>query len=182
MIWATVCSQWVFFFFFFWSLYTASPFSAAKNMINLISILNIWWHPYVVSSLVLLEECLLWPVHSLGKTLLAYSVGLCPALFCTPRPNLPVSPGISWLPNPTSYDEKDIFFGVSSTRSCRSLLNHSTSFFSTLVIVHRLNYCDIEWFALEASRGYSVIFEIEPSTAFQTEQHDLGTEQQQQYL
>ena len=26
------------------------------------------------------------------------SVRLCPASFCTPRPNLPVTPGISWLP------------------------------------------------------------------------------------
>ena len=35
--------------------------------------------------------CLLWLVHSLGKT-----VSLCPASFCTPRPNLSVTPGISW--------------------------------------------------------------------------------------
>ena len=27
------------------------------------------------------------------------SVRLYPASFCTPRPNLPVTPGISWLPN-----------------------------------------------------------------------------------
>ena len=26
------------------------------------------------------------------------SVSLCPALFCTPRPNLPITPRISWLP------------------------------------------------------------------------------------
>ena len=26
------------------------------------------------------------------------SVSLCPASFCTPRPNLPVTPGVSWLP------------------------------------------------------------------------------------
>ena len=26
------------------------------------------------------------------------SISLCPASFCTPRPNLPVTPGISWLP------------------------------------------------------------------------------------
>ena len=26
------------------------------------------------------------------------SVSLCPASFCTPRPNWPVTPGISWLP------------------------------------------------------------------------------------
>ena len=25
-------------------------------------------------------------------------ISLCPAFFCTPRPNLPVIPGISWLP------------------------------------------------------------------------------------
>ena len=26
------------------------------------------------------------------------SISLCPASFCTPKPNLPVIPGISWLP------------------------------------------------------------------------------------
>ena len=26
------------------------------------------------------------------------STRLCPALFCTPRPNLPVTSGVSWLP------------------------------------------------------------------------------------
>ena len=39
------------------------------------------------------SRCLLWPVCSPGKTL-----SLCPASFCTPRMNLPVTPGISWLP------------------------------------------------------------------------------------
>ena len=51
MIWATVS---------FWScfcwLYRVSPFSAAKNIISLISVLTIWWCPCVESSLVLLEE------------------------------------------------------------------------------------------------------------------------------
>ena len=37
--------------------------------------------------------CLLWPVHSLGKT-----ISLFYASFCTPSPNLPVTPSISWLP------------------------------------------------------------------------------------
>ena len=67
MIWATVSSQSC----FCW-LYTAFPSLAAKNIINLISVLTIWWCPCVVSSLVLLEEGVLWPVHSLGKTLLAF--------------------------------------------------------------------------------------------------------------
>ena len=26
------------------------------------------------------------------------SISFCPASFCTPRPNLPVTPGVSWLP------------------------------------------------------------------------------------
>ena len=51
MIWATVsfrsCFCW---------LYRASPSLAAKNIINLISVLTIWWYLCVESSLVLLEE------------------------------------------------------------------------------------------------------------------------------
>ena len=51
LIWATVsfqsCLCW---------LYRASPSMAAKNIINLILVLTIWWCPYVESSLVLLEE------------------------------------------------------------------------------------------------------------------------------
>ena len=31
-----------------------------------------------------------------------------------------------------------------------------------------LDYCDSEWFALEKNIDHSVIFEITPSTAFQT--------------
>ena len=57
------------------------------------------------------------------------SVRLCPTSFCIPRPNLPVTPDISWLPTlgiPIPYDEKDIFFGVSSIRSCSSSWNCST--------------------------------------------------------
>ena len=87
MIWATV-SSWS---FFCW-LNRASPSLAAKNIINLISVLTIWWCPCVESSLVLLEEGLLWPVHFLGKTL------FCPASFHIPRSNLPVTSGVSWLP------------------------------------------------------------------------------------
>ena len=51
MIWATVSSGSC----FCW-LYRASPSLAAKNIINLILVLTIWWCPCVESSLVLLEE------------------------------------------------------------------------------------------------------------------------------
>ena len=41
------------------------------------------------------------------------SVSLCPASFCILRPNLPVTPGISWLPMFfLLYDKKAIFFLV----------------------------------------------------------------------
>ena len=51
MIWDPV-SSWS---CFCW-LYRASPSLAAKNIINLILVLTIWWCPSVESSLVLLEE------------------------------------------------------------------------------------------------------------------------------
>ena len=56
--------------------------------------LTIWWCPCVESFLVLLEEgvCYDWCI------LLQNSFSLCPASFCTPRPNLPVTRGVSWLP------------------------------------------------------------------------------------
>ena len=61
MIWVTVshrsCSCWL-------SL-------AVKNIINLISVLTIWWCPCVASCIVG-RGCLLWRVHSLNKTLLAF--------------------------------------------------------------------------------------------------------------
>ena len=89
MIWATVnsesCICW---------LYRASPSSAAMNIINLILVLTIWWCPCVESSLVLLEEGVCYD----QCIFLAKLFSLCPALFCTPRPNLPVTPGISWFP------------------------------------------------------------------------------------
>ena len=79
---------------FLW-LYRASPSLAANNIISLILVLTMWWCPCVESSLVLLEE-------GLTAMTIAYSwqhfVSLCPASFCTPRPNLPITPDISWLP------------------------------------------------------------------------------------
>jgi len=74
----------------FW-LYRASPSSAAKSIINLILVLTIWWCPCVESSLVLLEEGVCYEQCFSWKN----SVSLCPASFCTPRPDLPVTPGIS---------------------------------------------------------------------------------------
>ena len=106
MIWATV-SSWP---CFCW-LYRASPSLAAKNIINLISGLTIWWCPCVVFSCAVGRGCLLWPVRSLGK------FSLYPASFHTPRANLPVTPGISWLPTFAFHFpimKRTSFLGVSS--------------------------------------------------------------------
>ena len=88
MIWATVTSRscicW---------LYRASPSLAAKNIINLISLLTICWCPCVESSLVFLEEGVCY-----DQCIFLAKLSLCPASFCIPRPNLPVTSGVSWLP------------------------------------------------------------------------------------
>ena len=108
MVWATV-SSWS---CFCW-LYRASSSLAAKNIINLISVLTIWWCPYIESSLVLLEEgvcydqCIFWQ----------NSISLCPASFRIPKPNLPVTPGVSWLPTfalQSPIMKRTSFLGVSS--------------------------------------------------------------------
>ena len=90
MIWATVSSMSC-----FCCQYRASPSLAAKNTINLISVLTIWWCSCVESSLVLLEECVCYDQCVLLAKLY---VSLCSASFCTPRPNLHITPGISSLP------------------------------------------------------------------------------------
>ena len=65
------------------------------------------------------------------------SVSLCPASFCIPRPNLPVTPGVSGLPTfafQSPIMKRTSFLGVSSKRSCRSSQNHSTSVSSALLV------------------------------------------------
>ena len=58
--------------------------------INMILVLTIWWYPCVESSPVLLEEGVCY-----DQCVLLAKLSFCPASFCTPRPNLPVTPGSS---------------------------------------------------------------------------------------
>ena len=155
MIWATV-SSWS---CFCWP-YRASPSLAAKNIINLISLLTICWCPCVVFSYVVGRGCLLWPVHSLGKTLL-----LCPASVCTSRPNLPVTPGISCFPTfiPVPYDVKDIFFLV---LVLEGLVGLHRPIQLQLLWCYRLGHrLGLLWYwmvSLETIRDHCIIFEIAP--------------------
>ena len=126
-IWAIVSSQSC----FCWQ-YRASPFLAAKN-INLISMLTIWWRPCVESSPVLLEKGVCYDQSFSWQN----SISLCPASFFTPRPNLPVTSGVSWLPTfafQSLIMKRASFLGVSSKRSCRSSYNHSPSASSALLV------------------------------------------------
>ena len=89
MIWATV-SSW---FCFCW-LYTASPSLTAKNVINLILVLTIWWCPCVESSLVLLVE-----VVCYGQCIfLAKLHQPLPCFILYSKANFACIPGVSWLP------------------------------------------------------------------------------------
>ena len=71
-------------------LYKASPSSAAKNIMNLILVLTIWWCPCTQSFLELLEK---------GICMTSMFFWQNPASFCTPRPNLPVTLGTYWPPS-----------------------------------------------------------------------------------
>ena len=92
------------------------------------------------------------------------STNLCPVSFCSLRPNLPITPGISWLPTfafQSPIMKRTYFWGVSSKRSWRSSAQpFNFSFFSITGLGIDLDYCDIEWLALETNRDHSVIFEI----------------------
>ena len=92
------------------------------------------------------------------------SISFCPALFCTPTPNLPVTPGVSWLPTFAFHSyimKKTSFLGVLVIK-CLVGLQRSVQ----LHLLQRywsgrdLDNCDIEWLALEMNRDHSVIFEI----------------------
>ena len=90
MIWATwlvTCFCW---------LYRDSPSLAAKK--NLISVLTIWWCPCVELSLALLEEGVYYDQVSWQS-----SAFLFPTSFCTPRPNLPVTPSHFWFGSASSF-------------------------------------------------------------------------------
>ena len=117
-------------------LYRASLSLAAKNIISLISVLTVWWCPCVESSLVLLEECVMTSAFSWQN-----SISLCPASFHIPRLNLPVTPGVCWLPTITFQSpimKRTSFFGVSSKRFCGSYRTVQLQLLQRYWLEHRL--------------------------------------------
>ena len=111
-----------------------------------------------VFSCVVGRGCLLWPVHSLGKTLLAfacfilyskvkfasYSWYLLTSYFCIPVP----------------YNEKDIFYGVLVLESLVGLLRTiQLPLLQHYCLGHRLGLLWY-WMVCLGNRDYSVVFEI----------------------
>ena len=149
MIWATVSS---------WScvcwLYRVSPSLAAKKII---------WFWYWPSCDVYVLSCWKWVFAMTSAFSSQNSVIPFPASFCTPRPNLPVTPGIFLLLHSSPLWWKGYLLWVLVLEGLvglhrivqLQLLQHSG--WGT-----DLNHCDTEWLALETNRDHSVIFEIVP--------------------
>ena len=111
---------------------------------------------------------LLWPVRSLGKTLLAFAL----FHFCTSRPNLPITSDISWVPTfafQTPIMKRTSFLGVSSRRSCRSFIEpFNFSFFSISGWGIDLDYSDTENVLSWKQTKIILFLRLHPSTAFWT--------------
>ena len=160
MVWTTVRSQ----SSFCW-LYRASPSSAAKNIINMISVLTIWWCPSVESSLMLLEEgvCYDQSILLLASVLLHFVLQgqTCPLFQVSLDFPLLYSSPLWWK------GHLFFFFGVSSSRSYRSSQNHSASASSALMvgtwtwITVILNGLPWKWTEIILS-----FLRLHPSTAF----------------
>ena len=164
MIWAKV-SSWS---CFCW-LYRASPSLAAKSIMNLILVLAIWWCPCVESSSLLL--CCWKRVFAMTSAFSwQNSISLCPTSFHIPRPNLAITPGVSWLPTFASQSpimKRTFFFLVLVLKGLVGL-----HWFTLLQLLEHcwsgidLDYCDIEWFALEMNGDHSVVFKIASKYCF----------------
>ena len=76
---------------------------------------------------------------------------------------------ISYFFIPVLYSEKDIFFGFQFWKVLQVFIEpFNFSFFSIIGQGIDLDYCDIEWFALETTEIILLFLRLRPSTAFQT--------------
>ena len=157
MIWATVRSQ----SYLCW-LYRASPSLDAKNIINLILVLTIWWCPCVESSLVLLEEGVFYDQGCfLLAKLLAFAL-LHFALQCQTYPFLQESLDFLFFHFSPLWWKGHLFWLL----VLKGLVGlHRTVQFR--LPWHQwlgldFYYCDIKWYSLEMNQDHSGVFEIAP--------------------
>ena len=159
MIWAIVS---------FWScfcwLYRGSSSLAVKNIISLIFIDHLVMSMWRDVSCVVERECLLWPECSLGKTMVAFV--LLHFVF-QGQTCLLLQVSLDFLLFiPVPYDEKTFFWLlvleglVGLHRTVQLQLLHICGWCIDL------DYCDIEWFALEMNKNHFAVLGLHPSTAF----------------
>ena len=151
MIWATVssrsCSCW---------LSRASSSSAAKNIINLILVLAIWWCLCVESSIVLSEESVCYECILLTKLLdfalfhFVLQDQTCLLLQVSLDFQLLHSSPLWWVGYLFLVSVLGGIVGLHRIIQLH-LLQHCS---------WGVDYCDVEWFALETNRDHSVIFEM----------------------
>ena len=127
-----------------------------------------------VFSCVVGRGCLLWPVRSLGKTVLVFGL-LLSVLQSQTCLLLQVSLDFLLLHSSPLWWKGHLFLGVSSRRSCRVFTEpFNFSFFSITVWGIDLDYCHVERFALERNRDHSVVFEIAPKYCISDSFHYEG--------
>ena len=101
--------------------------------------------------------CLLWPVHSLGKTLLAIALL---HFVLQNQTCLLLQVPLHFLHLHSSWWKGHLFLvlvleGLANLSTCKPFI---FSFFGISGWCIDLDYCDIEWFSLEMNRDHSVIF------------------------
>ena len=100
------------------------------------------------------------------------SISLWPASFHIPRPNLPVTPGVSWLPTfafQSPIMKRTSFWGVSSERSCRSHITIQLQLLQHYWLGHRLI---LPWYWMicfgNEQRSFCLFLRLHSSIAFLT--------------
>ena len=76
---------------------------------------------------------------------------------------------------PVPYNEKDIFFGCQFSKVLQVFIEpFNFSFFSITGWGIDLDYCDIEWFALETNRDHSVLTQSKVLTLYRSVKTERG--------
>ena len=153
MIWVTASSQSC----FCW-LYRASPSLVSKNIINF-GVDHLVMSMCRVFSCVVGRGCLVWPVRSLGKTLVAFAL-IYFVLHDQTWLLLQVSLDFLLFHSSPLWWKRHIFLVLVLDGLVCHHRTVNFSFFGIGVWGIDLHHCDIEWFTLETNRDHSVIFDI----------------------
>ena len=125
------------------------------------TLLHCWWRHKLIQPIwgtVVGRGCLLWPVYSLRKTLLAFAL-----LHFVLQSQTHLLLQISWIPTfafQSAMMKRTFFFLL----ILKGFVGHHRTIWLQVFRVSGwgidLDYCDIEWFVLESNSDHSIIFEV----------------------